>query len=239
MNLRILTAMCAVAAALTIAAQARADLIDFWLTQQECSAACSPTIPVANAVEVGVNLNMTTQVATITFTAPSGVTFEAPLELNINGDYSATSSLGITTQGSEDTYGVTSLETGSSSSITSATITLTAEGGNTWASAANVLTPTCPVEVATPSCVVGYNDPSSENQAGNSTGYGSQYPAGLEAVVAENSYTGHQSAGYYATPAPSIGYGVPGILAVAGVLFGAGLMKRGRKRGSFGVPYAA
>ncbi len=40
-------------------------------------------------------------------------------------------------------------------------------------------------------------------------------------------------------PAPLIGHGLPGILGVAGVLFGAGLMKRGKKRGSCGVPCAS
>jgi hypothetical protein len=140
--------MAALAAALIIAAQAHADVIDFYLTQQECSAACSPTIPVPDAVEVTVDRTSSTA-TTVTFTAPTGKTFNAPLELNINGDYSATSSLGITTQGSEDAFGVTSLETGSASDLTTATIGLTAGGSNSWASAANVLTPTCPVEVAT------------------------------------------------------------------------------------------
>ncbi len=65
------------------------------------------------------------------------------------------------------------------------------------------------------------------------TGYGTTYyHHGFEAV------TGAQDAGYYAGPAPSIGHGLPVILAVAGVLFGAGFMARGKKRGSFGVPHA-
>ena len=39
-SIRNLTAMAAVAAALTIAGQARADTISFWLNQPECTAGC-------------------------------------------------------------------------------------------------------------------------------------------------------------------------------------------------------
>jgi hypothetical protein len=71
---------------------------------------------------------------------------------------------------------------------------------------------------------------------GDSSGYSpTDYSHGFEAVVANTG--SNQNAGYE-VPAPPIGHGLPGILAVAGVLFGAGLMERGKKDGSFGVPRA-
>lgn len=211
--IRNLPAMTVLAVALTITSQARADVISFYLTTTESGG----TISQSSAVEVTVDLTSSTA-ATVTFTAPGTSTVDAPVELNINGDYSATSTEGITTDGSEDSFGVMSLETGSGQGHSSITIDLTAEGGNSWASAANVLTPTCPVEVATPSCVVGYNDPSSENQAGNSTGYGTQFSHGLEAEVSNSP----QDAGYDVpvVPEPStlalLGAGLLALFGVAG-----------------------
>jgi hypothetical protein len=86
---------------------------------------------------------------------------------------------------------------------------LTAEDGNSWANASAVLTPT-------------------------TLPAGSTFSHGFEAEV---SYS-VQDAGFNPVPAPLIGHGLPGILAVAGVLFGAGLMKRGKKHASFGVRFA-
>jgi hypothetical protein len=57
-------------------------------------------------------------------------------------------------------------------------------------------------------------------------GFASAYSHGFEAV------TSAQFAGV--VPAPLIGHGLRGILAVAGVLFGAGLVERSRKRRSPG-----
>ena len=46
--LRTLTAMASAAAALTIAAQARADVIDFYLNQPECTGSCT-TVPASSS----------------------------------------------------------------------------------------------------------------------------------------------------------------------------------------------
>jgi hypothetical protein len=176
-------------------------MFSFDLTQQECgSLPCPPTIPVSDAVEVTIDLSNSTT-ATVTFTAPDSTTFKALLELNINGAFDSSSTLGLAggsgspsscgygentcVNGGEDTFGQTSLETGSDTGLTTATIDLIAEDGNSWANAADVLTPTCgPANrLADPSCVLGYDDPSSE-KTGGSTGYGSQYSNGFEAVAA-------------------------------------------------------
>jgi hypothetical protein len=230
MNLRNLTAMVAAASALTIAVQARADVI-FYLTTQE--PAPGTIIAQADAVEVDVDLTSSgtgTSTAMVTFTAPTmgpnaGV-IDTPVELNVSGNFVATTTIplaggtgagktcgigtgntgsGTCTPGSEDGFGVMDLETSSVSTGSPFTINLSA---GTWANAAAVLTPT-------------------------TLPHGSTYPQGFEAEV---SYA-TQVAGF-AAPAPLIGHGLPGILAVAGVLFGAGLVKRGKKRGFFGVPCA-
>jgi hypothetical protein len=218
MNIRSLTAMAAVAAALTIAAQARADVMDtndFYLTQGEEVGGVVPT-PIADSSAVEVLVTATGPSAgdftsaTVEFKAPTGSVW-APIWINVNdaGSYSnftasVSPGLGLTfTSGSEDSFGAFNLGTGGPNGPTgdsTVTITLTAEDSYFWTSAANVLTP--------------------------STGYAAVYGHGFEAVTAQ------QFAG---VPAPSIGHGLPGILAVVGVLFGAGLLERGRKRRSPGT----
>ena len=228
MNIRSLTAMAAAAAALTIAAQARADEI-FYLTQPECTGG-SPctTLPAllsnSLAVQVDVHLVSSTS-ATVTFTNYNSGNIGTPVELNVAGSFQASSTeplapsspcgnyVGAPAQcspGSDDHYGTMDLITSAVGAQTFV-INLTAENGTTWATEAAVLTPT--------------------------TGYDPIYGHGFEAEVAHGS-NGVQDAGSVAVPAPSIGHGLPGILAVAGVLFGAGLMARGKKRGCFGVPRA-
>lgn len=232
--LRTLTAVAAVAAALTIAAQARADVI-FYLTTQE--PAPGTIISQADAVEVDVDLTSSgtgTSTAMVTFTAPTMGTnagvLDTPVELNVSGNFVATTTIplaggtgtgktcgigagntgsGTCTTGAEDGFGVMDLETSSVSTGSPFTIDLTA---GTWANAAAVLTPT-------------------------TLPAGSTYPQGFEAEV---SYA-KQVAGFSTVPAPLIGHGLPEILAVAGVLFGAGLLERSRKRRSPGtaIPHAA
>jgi hypothetical protein len=228
MNIRSLSAMAAVAAALTIAAQARADVI-FYLTQGECTGSCGAgTAPalISNSSAVEVMVTGTTGSlgdytgATVELIAPSpaGGNIDAPVWINVNGtyttDYTATvsstspntiASSPVVTTGSEDHFGPFDLGTGGGGPYSTVTFTLTAATGYSWTDAADVLTPT--------------------------TGYGAAYSHGFEVTTAAQ-YAG------YAVPAPLIGHGLPGILAVAGVLFGAGLMERGKKRGSFGVPRA-
>ncbi len=226
MNLRSLTAMATVTAALTIAPQARADVIDFFLTQGECTGGCGAgtapaPITASNADAVEVIVTTTTGSAgdwtgaTVEFLGVNdGATnIDTPAYINVNGtpstDFTATVSIaGGVTYGdqAEDHFGNMNVWTGAVKSGT-VTFTLTAADSYFWTNAADVLTPT--------------------------TGYGAAYSHGFEAVTAS------QYAGYYTpVPAPLIGHGVPGILAVAGVLFGAGLIKRGKKRGSFGVAHA-
>jgi hypothetical protein len=227
MNLRILTAMVALAAALIFAAQARADQIDFFLNQPECPHNdCTtygvPALLASPSIKVIVTENSSTS-ATVEFLALSG-TIDNPAYINVNGTINTSTSTvlgynsgscsagcsvgGITYMSpgqAEDHFGDMNTWTGSQTGDTEVLFTLVGTGTN-WTDAADVLKPT--------------------------TGYDPLYGHGFEAVTAA------QNAGYYAGPAPSIGHGLPGILAVAGVLFGAGLIKRGKKHGVFGVRYA-
>jgi PEP-CTERM motif len=214
--IRNLPAMAALAVALTIASQARADVISFYLTTTESGG----TISQSSAVEVTVDLTSDTA-ATVTFTGTGTTgTIVTPVELNILGQYSATATgnssgtIGIAAPGtgSEDTFGTMSLETGTATGNHTITIDLTAGGTNSWASAANVLTPTCGPDngPAHPSCVLGYMDPITENEANSSTGYGTQFSHGFDAEVSFST----QDAGEF-VPVPE-----PSTLA----LFGGGLL---------------
>jgi hypothetical protein len=134
-----LFAVASVTAALTMASQARADtIVSFWLLTPESGTA--PTQ--AQAVEVTVDASSSTM-ATVTFQNP-GSNDMAPVELNVNGTFSATSAEGITTASGccgegAGTFGTMSLETGSANH-SSIVITLTATGTNSWANADAVLT---------------------------------------------------------------------------------------------------
>jgi hypothetical protein len=160
---RNLTVMAAVAASLTIAAQARADTINFFLTTPETGTA--PTQ--ANAVEVTVSTwtssafttlaTGSSTFATVVFTNPDTAVNMAPVEINISGAFQASSTEGLaggnspcggnggptpTCAGGGDgagTFGTMSIETGSSNHST-ITIDLLAEGTNSWLDAAAVLT---------------------------------------------------------------------------------------------------
>jgi PEP-CTERM motif len=171
-----LSGMAAAVAALTIAAPARADVIDFYLNQPECTGSCTtvpPLISDSSAVEVIVtgttgSLGDYTG-ATVEFVAPSA-DIDSPALINVNGSYSATVSIpgGVVGPGNEDHFGTFSAESSAVEAPT-VTFTLTATGGNFWTDAADVLTPT--------------------------TNYATAYGHGFEATTAA------QYAGYYA-PAP-------------------------------------
>ncbi len=146
---RYLPAMAAVAAGLTMAAQARADVIDFFLNQPECTGACHTLpslIPNSSSIEVIVTGTTGTSGdytgATVEFVAPSGK-IDTPALINVKGSYHATVSIpgGVVGPGNEDHFGTFSAETGAVKSPT-VTFTLTATDGNFWTDAANVLTPT-------------------------------------------------------------------------------------------------
>lgn len=204
-----LITMAAVAAALTIAAQARADTIDFYLNQPECTGTCGAgTAPAllsnANSIEVIIDL-LTSTTATVEFIAPSG-NLDTPAYINVNDGGTQSHVSATYTEGSisdptefnegsatrsdpgqaEDHFGDMNTWTGAVADPT-LTFDLTASGGLTWADAAAVLMDT--------------------------TGYGAAYSHGFEAVTAG------QDAGYYsATPLPaalplfSSGLGVMGLL---------------------------
>ena len=143
--LRNLTAMAAVAAAFTVGAQARANVIDFFLNQPECTNSCTvvpPTIPNSSAVEVIVTETSTTS-ATVEFIGPGGSDIDTPALINVNGSYTATVSIpgGVVGPGNEDQFGTFSAETGATKAPT-LTFTLTATDDTLWADAAAVLTPT-------------------------------------------------------------------------------------------------
>jgi hypothetical protein len=167
---RNLVAMAAIAAPLTIAAQAHANSISFFLTTPESGS------PPANPVEITVTTGSITGSLSGVFTFTAGgsgpftaaqVLFSnpvstnmAPVEINVSGAFEAQSSEGLAaaspcvgngavvsgvstcvTGGSgAATFGTMSLETGAASHPT-ITITLAAEGTNTWADALSVLAP--------------------------------------------------------------------------------------------------
>ena len=181
---RNLVALAAVLATLTIAAQARASTLDFYLTQGECTASCGPgTAPApisdSSAVEVIIDLLSSTS-ATVEFVAPSG-DIDTPAYINVNdggavGNVSATVSIpgGVTRSDpgqAEDHFGDMNTWTGAVKAPT-VTFTLTALNGFDWTSAADVLMAT--------------------------TGYGAAYGQGFDAVTAAQ-YAGFISA----TPLPA------------------------------------
>lgn len=175
---RSLAATAVAAAALTIAAQAHADTIDFYLTQGECTGGCgagTAPAPIADslAVEVIVTENSPTS-ATVEFVAPAGGTIDTPVYINVDGTFTATTNLpgGVTGPGSEDHFGTMNEGTAANEGYTDVYLYLTATGSTTWADAADVLIPT--------------------------TGYGAAYSQGFEAVEG-----GAQYAGFYATPLPA------------------------------------
>jgi hypothetical protein len=152
--LRNVTAIAAVAAALTIAPQARADFIDFYLNQPECpGGSCNSThlppalIPNSSAVEVIVTTTTGSTGdftgATVEFINPTSGNLDAPLLINVHGSYSATISVpgGVVGPGNEDQFGTFSAESSANTAHT-ITFTLAATGGNFWLDAADVLTPT-------------------------------------------------------------------------------------------------
>ncbi len=145
---------------------ARADVIDFYLTQGECTGTCgagtAPTpISDSSAVEVMVNLTSSTS-ATVEFEAPCDPTcgtIDTPVYVKVNStDFSATTNLpgGVVGSGSEDHYGTFNLGTAANENYEDVYLYLTDLGGQTWTDAAEVLTPT--------------------------TNYGSAYSQGFEAV---------------------------------------------------------
>jgi len=186
MTLRYLIAMGAVAAALTVAPQARADVISFYLTQGECTGGCgagTAPAPISNASAVEVIVTTTvgsvgdfTQ-ATVEFVAPSG-NIDTPAYINVNdggvqAHVTGTVSIagGVTRSDpgqAEDHFGNMNTWTGAVQAPT-VTFTLTTAGGFFWTGAANVLMPT--------------------------VGYGAAYSQGFEATSAA------QFAGYYTPPA--------------------------------------
>ncbi|HXW64806.1 MAG TPA: VPLPA-CTERM sorting domain-containing protein [Burkholderiaceae bacterium] len=226
--LRNLTAMAAVAAAVTMAAQARADTISFYLTQPECTDGCTagdaPAL-ISNSVAVEVTVTLTqsnfttaatgtSDYATVTFTNYNASNIGVPVELNVNGEFMAASTEPLAPNspcgGNGYTGAANICSTGSEDHFgtmsleTGAvghqtfTIDLTAENGNSWANAASVLALT--------------------------TGYASAYSQGFEAVVATGSNS-TQDAGFYAvTPLPAA------LPLFAGGLGAMGLLRWRRKR---------
>jgi hypothetical protein len=207
-------ALLAMATALAITPAAMADSVNFWLNQPESTSGNAGTAPAlltnANSVEVTVDeTSDTTAIVTFTGIGASG-DISAPVLLNVAGEFSAATSYGDglapgnpcggdgytgdahnCAPGGGDHFGTMDLETGGGSSSHTIVIDLTAEGTNTWADAADVLTPT--------------------------TGYGAAYSHGFDA---EDEGLSTSTAGYLApTPEPSslflFGSGLLGLAFVA------------------------
>src|ERR1700690_782786 len=142
-------ALAAMAAAMTIGSQARADTINFYLNQPECTGSCT-TVPAlisnASAVEVIVDL-LTSTSATVELIAPSG-NIDTPAYINVHdggtvGNVTATVSIagGVTRSDpgqAEDHFGNMNTWTGAVQAPT-VTFTLTALNGFDWTNAASVL----------------------------------------------------------------------------------------------------
>jgi hypothetical protein len=155
-----LIAMAAVALALTIDAQARADTV-FQLTTPEGGPIGSLSTSAAVTVDVAL---LSSTIATVTFTnctaAGCGTSIGTPAEINVSGAFLASTALPGGFAGGQMTcggngftganpcgggdgasfFGTMNVET-SGVGEQSFVINLTAEGGNTWASSAAVLTP--------------------------------------------------------------------------------------------------
>jgi hypothetical protein len=154
-------AFTALAIALTIAPNAGAVPISFFLNQGECTGSCgagSVPAPIANmnAVEVTVTLTDSTH-ASVLFDAPGATNVGAPVWIKVAGAFQASvipaseglaggnnpCGFGISAcaTGSEDHFGTFNVGTGATD-IQTITINLIAENGNSWANEAAVLTPT-------------------------------------------------------------------------------------------------
>jgi hypothetical protein len=158
--IRNLPAMAALVVALTIASQARADVIHFFLNQGECTGACGPgtvPAPIADSLAVEVTVTRTDSThASVLFDAPGASLVGAPVWMKVAGAFQASvipaaeglapttpCGFGITAcaTGSEDHFGTFNVGTGAAD-IAMITINLVAQNGNSWANADAVLTPT-------------------------------------------------------------------------------------------------
>jgi PEP-CTERM motif len=152
--IRNLTAVATMAAALTFAVQARADVISFYLATAEGSTTTTPTMGGSPApdpqVEVIVD-ELTNTTATVEFLF--GTHVPAPVGINVDGTFDVT---GITNSGTGNGHSLPCTDPGTcsggntshagsfnfeTSAVTadSITIDLLATGSTTWADAADVL----------------------------------------------------------------------------------------------------
>ncbi len=146
----------------------------------------------------------------------------SPVLININGDFAASSSAGLAGGvGGYDQFGTMSLETGAPTSPT-ITIYLKPIDGNSWASAANVLIPTCPGGTAATPGVCGGFDLATGLPIVTGGYNTSSYSHGFEAEVGfyrsgTDSGDDAELAGYYVpTPEPMSLLLLGGCLLVVG-----------------------
>jgi hypothetical protein len=205
---RNVAAMAAVAAALSIAGQARADTIDFYLSTEE-GGATAPSPQIEVIVSTWTSNTFTTlatgssDFASVEFVAPSGKTIDTPVYINVSGTFTATTNLpgGVTGPGGGATFGTMDLGTAANEGDADVYIYLTSTSGG-WLDAAAVLMAT-----------TGYS----------TSDYSHGFDAEQEGSSADCGNT--QCAGYYAaTPLPAA---LPLFTSVLGTM---GLLGWRRKR---------
>lgn len=187
-----------------VSPSARADSINFNLLYYENGT----SVPLTDQITVTVTTTEGSAgdwtEATVTFAPASGSTvksIDAPVYINVDptgGTITCTSNDGgCTPAGGGNNMGRMSFGTGAASK-NSVTLTLTTSLDTYWASAASVLTPTCPNNKSAPSCVNGYQD-GSENDGTDGYNPGI-FSHGLEAEVEG---ANPQFGGYYSPTLPN------------------------------------
>lgn len=212
MTEKVVLAVAALGLMLAMGSSARADTASFALTTTEGGTAT----PTADLVLVTIQTDVTnadcpsSPCVSVSFTPDTAAgatitTIDAPVYLNVNGDFSCYSNDGgaCTPAGGGNTFGQMSLGT-AAVSLSDLIVYLNPAGGNTnWSATTNdsadVLTPTCPGNDSKPTCVGGYGVSNPDTSGGYNT---SDYTHGFEAEVEGGTQVGGEYVAL-ATPEPA------------------------------------